>query len=451
MNRTYRVWYLLVLVLALVPAGARLFMWQRARPQVVDPAMAHAGKLLFEHDWTVNDPLCSEGDGLGPVFNATSCAACHKDGGLGGSGGLDHNVTTFTVRVAGGDSREGVVHAHHVLGSQYEETLQNVHPSLPPLARPRLDQLVTLPGRENHCVRFPAGVHLSQRNTPALFGAGLIDQIPERAIIANARAQGVNFAKVSASADEEAVPVGRALRLGNGKLGRFGWKAQMASLSDFVRAACANELGLGNRSQAQPAPIYGHAATAKAGLDLTDRQCDQLTAFCALLPKPVEQMPRDVTAKQVASGKKAFESFGCADCHTPKLGQVEGIYSDLLLHNMGEQLVGGGSYGEQPIPNPDSDEAPSPSEWRTPPLWGVADTGPYMHDGRAATLQEAIKMHGGQGARAARKFESAPQWEKDALLTFLKTLRAPGDRTEMLAGRKSSRALVAFLETRRLP
>jgi CxxC motif-containing protein (DUF1111 family) len=449
MKRTYRVWYLLVLFLALVPAAARLYVWQRgARPQVIDPAMARAGELLFNHNWAVNDSLCPEGDGLGPLYNATSCVACHHQGGVGGGGGLEHNVTTFTVRIEGQQPRQGVLHAHHVLGLNYRENLQDIHPSLPrDHDRLKLNQIVRLPGQENHCLRFPQGVHLSQRNTPALFGARLIDEIPARVIIAGARKQRVKWGGVSA--DDEAVPVGRALRLANGKIGRFGWKAQMASLSDFVRSACANELGLGNPSEAQPVSLRGNAVKPRVGLDLTDRQCDQITAFCASLPKPVEQVPRGATAKQVAAGKKLFTTVGCAECHTAKLGNVDGIYSDLLLHNMGEQLVGGGSYGEQPIPGPDSsEEAPSPSEWRTPPLWGVADSAPYLHDGRAATLEEAIKMHSGQGARAARAFTGLNHWEQVELIAFLKSLRAPGAGAERVASKRGSGRLLASLKPR---
>jgi CxxC motif-containing protein (DUF1111 family) len=422
MNRAYRVWYLLFLVVALAPAGARLFLWQKVRSTPVDPAMAQAGKELFERDWKVKDPMCPEGDGLGPVFNATSCVACHHQGGPGGGGGLKHNVTTFTVRIPGQTPREGVVHA---FGSeQAAETLRDVHPELPAISQPTLQELVALPGRANHCLRFPPGVHLSQRNTPALFGAKLIDEIPERVIAAGAKAQKVKWGM--APPDDEGVPVGRVSRLANGKLGRFGWKGQTASLSDFVRAACANELGLGNPAQAQPTPIYAKASLQKAGYDLTLRQCDEITAFCASLKRPVERLPNDVTAPQAAAGRKLFATIGCADCHTPKLGTVDGLYSDLLLHRMGQDLVGGGSYGEPPLPIPDSPgEGPSPSEWRTPPLWGVADSAPYLHDGRAATLEEAIKMHGGQGARSVGKFAALKREEQGAVIAFLKTLRAP--------------------------
>src|SRR5260370_27336066 len=101
MFRTYRVWYLLALVVALVPPGVRMLLWFTPASKPVDPAMAQAGEVLFKHQWTANDKLSPGGDGLGPVFNATSCVACHNQGGPGGAGGLDHNVTTFTIRTAG--------------------------------------------------------------------------------------------------------------------------------------------------------------------------------------------------------------------------------------------------------------------------------------------------------------------------------------------------------------
>jgi CxxC motif-containing protein (DUF1111 family) len=131
--------------------------------------------------------------------------------------------------------------------------------------------------------------------------------------------------------------------------------------------------------------------------------------------------------ERAEAGKKLFQTIGCADCHTPRVGSVEGIYSDLLLHRMGQDLEGGGSYGDRPVPLPDipPDSGPEPGEWRTPPLWGVADSAPYLHDGRAATLEEAIRMHAGQGARAAVRFIKLSEAEQAQLVVFLKTLQAP--------------------------
>jgi len=426
MNRTYRVWYILALLLALAPPGLRLLQWQRTRTEPVDPAMALAGDTLFKRDWKAKDTLCPEGDGLGPVHNATSCVACHKQGGVGGAGGVEHNVTTFTVKLPGQKPREGVIHAM-ALGRP--ETLQDIHPSLAAITRPTLAQLALTPGRENEHLNLPAGVTISQRNTPAVFGSKLIDDIPERVILAQAKAQRMKWGM--APPDDESVPVGRALRLANGRVGRFGWKAQMSNLSDFVQAACANELGLSNPGQAQPIPLYQQASLSLSprspGYDLTTKQCDQLTAFCGALPRPVKRLPKGVTEEQAEAGSKLFTRVGCAECHTQNLGSVEGIYSDLLVHPMGRDLVGGGSYGEPPVPpTPDTpDGGPSPSEWRTPPLWGVAASAPYMHDGRAKTLEEAIGMHGGQGARSAKNFGALSYGEQVALVAFLKTLQAP--------------------------
>jgi len=147
---------------------------------------------------------------------------------------------------------------------------------------------------------------------------------------------------------------------------------------------------------------------------------------------PIERLPDGVGQSAVDAGKLAFSKIGCAECHTPSLGSVDGLYSDLLLHRMGQELQGGGSYNDVPrpiTPPPDdsdpSSASPHPGEWRTPPLWGVADSAPYLHDGRAATLEDAIQMHRGQGAAAANKFAGLTPMEKNELVGFLRSLRAP--------------------------
>ena len=218
-----------------------------------------------------------------------------------------------------------------------------------------------------------------------------------------------------------------AAKLSHKRVGKFGWKANIGNLSEFVRVACANELGLGNPLQAQPASL-SQPDYRPRGLDLTDQQCDQMTAFIASLPRPREVIPASAAeAARAVAGKKHFKQIGCTNCHTPDLAEAQGIYSDLLLHQMGEGLGGGGSYGEEPrSEQPDSDGgSTSPSEWRTPPLWGVADSAPYLHDGRAATLAEAIKLHAGQAAPSANRFTGLSDVQQEELIAFLNTLRAP--------------------------
>jgi CxxC motif-containing protein (DUF1111 family) len=438
MHRSYPLWCVLAAALVFGPVGWRVMSWQRPQSPAVDGDLAEAGEALFNHEWQPNDPLSPNGDGLGPVFNARSCAACHHQSGSGGSGAVEHNVTTFVVQGADGPPlRQGVIHAF-ATAEVYKETLALLDPSLPRISQPTLGQL--LPGhvirgkriridRDNEpgLPQLP-NVKLSQLNTPALFGIGLIDAIPEQDIIANERQQRLRFAM--APSDTETVPVGRVARLADGRIGRFGWKAQMASLSDFVQAACANELGLGNPGQRQPVSLAQPDLTP-GGLDLTQMQCDQITAFVAALPRPMERAPSS-TGTRAHAGKGIFTKIGCADCHAPSLGSVDGLYSDLLLHRMGMELESSNaSYGIPIIPTRPKDNiaaspstAPLPDEWRTPPLWGVADSAPYMHDGRAATLEEAIQQHGGQGAGAAQRFQGLNGAEQTQLIAFLKSLRA---------------------------
>jgi CxxC motif-containing protein (DUF1111 family) len=180
------------------------------------------------------------------------------------------------------------------------------------------------------------------------------------------------------------------------------------------------------------------------GLDLTDQQCDQMTAYIALLPRPREVIPSSAAeAARAVAGKKHFKQIGCINCHSADLAEAQGIYSDLLLHEMGEGLGGGGGgfYGDgptEPSAEPDFDgSSTSPSEWRTPPLWGVADSAPYLHDGRAATLAEAIKLHAGQASSSANRFTGLSDVQQEELIAFLNTLRAPSvvfERSEMVKG-----------------
>ncbi len=437
MKRLNPAWYVVAVVLVLGPAVWRMSFWPTQRPQQIDVAAAKAGEVLFKHQWKPNDPLAKGGDGLGPVFNAVSCVACHKQGGVGGAGANDHNVTTFIAQSHNPlqNPREGVVHAL-ATSPQFRETLQHVHHELPAISQPSLDQLlanvIMRNGVMNQPVQaktrpfqIPAGVSLSQRNTPALFGARLIDELPERFVIAQERQQRVRHGM--APTKEEDSPVGRAMRLPDGRVGKFGWKGQSASLFEFVQAACANELGLGNPGAAQPKPL-GAPNYQPPGLDLTTEQCKQMTMFIASLPQPVEKAPEDRQMRMHAEeGKKHFLRIGCADCHVPSIGSIEGIYSDLLMHRMGQDLEGTGSYNSPRFDVPDSpgNGAPLPDEWRTPPLWGVADSAPYLHDGRAASLEDAIRMHGGQGQDASRRFQSMTPREQAQLVEFLKSLRAP--------------------------
>jgi CxxC motif-containing protein (DUF1111 family) len=441
----------IVLLTVVVPLGYQATGWllrHEWRPKT-DALASQPGRDLFVHEWTPGDPLAARGDGLGPVFNASSCAACHQQGGVGGSGSVEHNVTVFTrAPKAGAGATRGVIH-QFATDAASQETLQNVSSKFPNKSRPTLADLTALlpkPAKPPASVQpilanATPEIDMGQRNTPALFGASVIDAIPDAAILANERNQRLKLGLSGLSGEQ--VPAGRAAKLSRKRVGKFGWKANIGNLSEFVRVACANELGLGNPLQAQPASL-SQPEYRPRGLDLTDQQCDQMTAFIASLPRPLELMPpsADEAARAVA-GKKHFKQIGCINCHNADLAEAQGIYSDLLVHEMGEGLGGGGgSYGDGPPESPempDFDDRTTSSEWRTPPLWGVADSAPYLHDGRAATLAEAIKLHAGQAAASANRFTGLSEVMQEELIAFLNTLRAPSvlcERPELAKGQR---------------
>ena len=281
-------------------------------------------------------------------------------------------------------------------------------------------------------------VSRSQRNPTPLFGLGLIDSIPDEAILALEKRQ----------AKESPETRGRVSRLKDGRIGRLGWKGQTANVEDFVLNACAVEVGL-------EVPGHHQAMTPQApkyradGLDLTAEECSALVTYVRSLPQPVERRPSAVAeAKHLDAGRATFAAVGCANCHTPNLGNVQGIYSDLLLHDMGQEMGDEGSYAEDTPPTTmsrwfpgscptwprtvrprprrrPSSGAPPARSGRPRRLWGFRDSGPYLHDGRAQTLDEAVAMHGGQGAAAAQRYFQLTPREQQQVQAFLKSLVAP--------------------------
>lgn len=410
------------LALVAVPAW-KVGQWAwGARPRRVDAAAVAAGATLFHHEWTPHDPL-TNGDGLGPVFNARSCVECHSQGGAGGGGPVDVNVTVYGIvdGQTGGLPPAGVVHRKAVR-PDLQETLAQVRAGLP--EAPSLALAEILDGGGTRL----AGVQISQRNTPALFGDGLIDAIADDAIVAHQREHSAAARLTGLDGASDWKIRGRVARLVDGRIGRFGWKGEFATLGDFVQAACANEMGLSNPGRPQATPL-GRPGHRTVGVDLTEAQCDLMADFLRGLPRPVEVATADAAARSAAAaGRAIFTEIGCGDCHSPMLGPVQGLYSDLLLHDMGVALESApGAYGAPPVPAPQfqEDSRPNSAEWRTPPLWGVADSAPYLHDGRSPTLDDAVARHGGEADGVTRRFLALPPGDREAILAFLGTLRAP--------------------------
>jgi CxxC motif-containing protein (DUF1111 family) len=383
-----------------------------------DAATKQAGEELFVHQWVANDPR-AHGDGLGPVFNATSCVACHFQGGIGGGGGVAQNVVAYEVHPTVRDKKlhKGLVHAFAVK-KEYAESHAVLSKCFPII--PGGDRVV------GGCtVKFEDfdPVKVETTNSIALFGDGLIDRLSDSTIRLNHARKVAKQLSREISGDFKTAGSGRPRILPDGRIGKFGWKAQFATVEEFVAAACANELGLGNPLMEQAKPLGKEYRSEEA--DLSRQEFRQLVAFVNALPAPVEVVPEDIAQRSVVErGKKLFVSVGCAECHTPNVGEVAGIYSDLMLHSVTSKLSDGYSHEilvEIPLP----DSHPKPDEWRTPPLWGVADSAPYFHDGSVGTLPEAILRHEGDALSVTKAYKNLPPGDQQAVVAFLKTLKAP--------------------------
>ena len=411
--------------LAVAAVAAYWHFFSDGLPIVWGPSASAAeiaeGQSLFEREWEPNDPL-AHGDGLGPVFNARSCAACHFQGGLGGGGGLEHNALSYEVFARPGDPTfvAGAIH-NFSTSPAFKESEQKLR-GLYPIIKGR-----TVSGLDFHCAGSttipdfdPVSTQLVQPT--ALFGAGWIDLVSDRAILRNARNRGIRTAARELSLEFDNVPVGRVRQV-KGGVGKFGWKGQFATLQEFVAAACANELGLGTPSVEQATPLGTTSQTVPPDLD--KKQFRALVSFVKTLPRPVE-------SETPSRGKELFTSVGCAICHVPDMGGVKGVYSDFLLYTLDDPLPpggGGGGYGLDPPPQLQlptrRDDEPRQNEWKTPALWGVADSAPYMHDGSAPTLKAAIQRHKGDAKPVTEKYNALSPGDQAEILAFLGTLKAP--------------------------
>ncbi|QVL32471.1 thiol oxidoreductase-like protein [Telmatocola sphagniphila] len=395
------------------------------------------GQELFNHEWQVNDPL-AHGDGLGPVFNAKSCVACHFQGGIGGGGGNKQNVRNFSISPSTPDGEfvSGTIHTSSV-ATNLKETFELVRKKFP-VVPGRTIQPPAPPADPEHCTYTPPPIVIPDFDplrtesvqTTALFGAGWADMVSDKAIMKNYRRNLIKGTISDLKLDFDAIPQGRPRILKDGRVGKFGWKGQFATLEEFVAAACSNEIGLSNPKMGQAQPLSHPEYPVPENPDLDRKQFRALVGFVATLPKPIEKMPETAKAADSAIlGKKMFKSIGCAVCHLEDIGGVRGIFTDFLLHKLEDPLPSGGDgYGpKRPELPPLPPDMPEPSEWKTPALWGVADSAPYMHDGTAPTLQAAIFKHGGDAKVVREAYKTLKADEQQAVLDFLGTLKAPED------------------------
>ncbi|MCB9592515.1 MAG: c-type cytochrome [Sandaracinaceae bacterium] len=335
--------------------------------------MAGTDAAMFEHGRRVFDGDFGLDRGLGPGFNGDSCRACHFLGEVGGAGTIDVNVT-----------RQGISDGATVAAPS-TGTMAHRHSRIPS-QRPPLS---------------PDSNFFELRQTPPLFGFGLIDQIPEAVVMANADPDDLDGDGVR----------GRPHVLGDGRLGRFGWKANVPSVAEFTRDALFNEMGVSLPDQ--PGLTFGGATDADEIPD-PEMQLDEIEALSFFIGHlaPPPRAHDDVALEDM--GEALFETVGCASCHRT-LALEDGtpvvLYSDLLLHDVfpdGALGIGDGDAGGR--------------ELRTPPLWGLHVSGPYMHDGRSGTVEDAIARHFGEASASATAFAGLSAGERAAVLAFLASL-----------------------------
>ena len=349
-----------------------------------------AGLDEFEQVETVDE-------GLGPVFNEAACSTCHTNP----VGGTNGRVETRFGRLAADGSFDPMTSAG---GSLLQDHAIGAVGGDPPT--------------HSYVAEFvPAEATITtKRITTPLFGLGLVDAVPDAALLELARRQAVNTPRTAGTPH-----MVLEIRSGLTRVGRFGWKAQVPTLFQFSGDAYLNEMGITNPEFPNENCPQGDCTllTYNPLPDINDDGAGVVAFndFMTLLAAP----PRGPVTFQALLGRVVFSRIGCDNCHTPTLvtgpspvaalsRKVFAPFSDFLLHDMGalgDGIVQGNATGRQ---------------MRTAPLWGVRTRTALLHDGRATTIRDAIAAHEGQGRLARDRFIRLSVGERAALLAFLKSL-----------------------------
>ncbi|MFJ3010193.1 di-heme oxidoredictase family protein [Pseudomonas fluorescens] len=408
------------------------------------------GNSFFRSPWVIAPSTTTARDGLGPLFNTNACQNCHIKDGRGHPPAPDAaNAVSMLVRLSIPDSpvyakvieQVGVV-PEPVYGGQFQDMAV---PGVTPEGKVRVEY-TPVP------IRFKDGTEVelrkpvlqfsqlgygpmhpdtrfSARVAPPMIGLGLLEAIPEEAILANAAAQ----------AKENNGINGRANRVWDDAqqktvMGRFGWKAGQPNLNQQNVHAFSGDMGLTTSlrpfddcTDAQTACKQAPNGNGPDGEpEVSDNILRLVLFYTRNLAVPAR---RGVSDEQVLAGKNLFFQAGCQSCHTPKYttaanaaepelaNQVIRPYSDLLLHDMGDGLADNRAEFQA-----------SGRDWRTPPLWGIGLTQAvsghtqFLHDGRARNLLEAVLWHGGEAQKAQQQVLSFNAEQRAALLAFLNSL-----------------------------
>jgi CxxC motif-containing protein (DUF1111 family) len=398
----------------------------------------------------------SNNTGLGPRFNSNQCFSCHSQPAIGGSSPPQNPLITIATLdgaknavpwfiTAKGPIREarfkqnpdgtndGEVHAIFVITGRRDATgCKIAQPDFTPAGNP----LSGAGGNSNIIFRIPTPV----------FGGGLIEAIPDSAILANQQANLSEKTALGISGHPNAHLSGNANRSANdGTITRFGWKAQNKSLLMFAGEAYNVEMGISNQlfpQERDETPGCVFTATPNDTVNFTTTPTPSAATDTAVLsdieafadfmrmlapPAPAPETP------STARGRALFAQVGCANCHTPSFttgamiasgsskvpsaalsNKPVNLFSDILVHHMGTALADGITQG-----------GAGPDEFRTAPLWGVGQRVFFLHDGRTSNMVEAIKFHknpGSEANKAVERFDRLSTAEKQDVVNFLRSL-----------------------------
>ena len=383
-------------------------------------------------------------DGLGPRMNLDGCGGCHIQPAIGGTSPAVNPQVAF----AGKDGGTDRVPPFIALNGPVRESRFVRHPDGTPDGG--VANTFTITGRAG-----AAGCNIAQpdfegelrrgnvifRIPTPVFGAGLIEQIPDSAILANQASGAAQKRDLGIRGRPNFVSPGNRVtglpnRNGNdGTIARFGWKAQNVSLLLFSGEAYNVEMGITSElfqnerdqtPECQFATVPNDTQNFEATDALTGTTAIQNFAnFQRFLAPPMPSSNAPGGANSIQRGRGLFESVGCALCHTPTLhtgnttvaalrSQAANLYSDLLLHDMGVGLADGVSQGQA-----------GPREFRTSPLWGLGQRIFFLHDGRTSNLLDAIREHRSDGSEANSvigNFNGLRESRKQDVLNFLRSL-----------------------------
>ncbi len=398
------------------------------------------GNSFFNENWIIAPASAAARDGLGPLFHARSCSACHTKDGRGAPPAQGETMTGLVLRLSvPGATAHGGPLPDPTYGNQL--AVRALPGSLPEAEVPLrwISATHTLPNGEIVVLRRPEigpirwhhgppapGLLVSPRLAPPVFGNGLLEAISEATLRAltdpdDANADGISgrLNEVWSTEFQRTMP------------GRFGWKANQPTLRQQTADAFLADIGITTSLHPQESLTLPQqrqlGALPHGGTpELSDHLLDRVVTYLQALAAPARRRLDDA---MVRAGEKRFAQVNCTACHVPELktgpdhplgelrDQTIRPYTDLLLHDMGEALA-----DHRP------DFLATGSEWRTPPLWGLGLTEQvngnrfFMHDGRARTLTESILHHGGEAEASRKAFENLTAAGRAELIAFLESL-----------------------------